>query len=96
MPITAEEDEMSGSSSSSSSSMSCLCPVHEKCLQDRVQLCMRAGVVQTRCARCWTVLWVQRKRAAVVVEVVSSIENFLLHEEEEARGAPSSKRQRLV
>ena len=40
----------------------CLCPVHEKCLQDRILLCIRAGVVQARCARCWAVLWIPRKR----------------------------------
>ena len=45
-------------------SYGCLCPVHEKCFDTRIQLCMRAGVMQARCARCWTVLWIQRKRMA--------------------------------
>jgi hypothetical protein len=56
-----DEDDMMMEDGFSSSS-GCVCPVHAKCLDNRVQLCMRAGVVQVRCARCWAVIWVQRKR----------------------------------
>ena len=32
----------------------CLCAVHTSCWNNRVQLCMRAGVPMIHCSKCWS------------------------------------------
>ena len=39
----------------------CACPVHPGCWEQRLQLCMAAGVMHVRCAHCWTVLWTRKR-----------------------------------